>query len=98
MDKEGKDFHHFEDFAKMYRAEVFGKVLKLSNKFYKKYHFAGEKSDKNFGPTSKARSNDRRTPAWPAGKPHERAAEWTKVSCILTANLKLTRLVGQERT
>ena len=22
LDKEGKDFHHFEDFAKMYRAEV----------------------------------------------------------------------------
>ena len=23
LDKEGKEFHHYEDFAQMYRAEVF---------------------------------------------------------------------------
>ena len=27
LDKEGKDFHHFEDFAKMYRAEVGKRLL-----------------------------------------------------------------------
>ena len=26
LDKEGKEFHHFEEFAKMYRAEV-GKIM-----------------------------------------------------------------------
>ena len=30
LDKEGKEFHHFEEFAKMYRAEV-GKIIMNDN-------------------------------------------------------------------
>ena len=30
LDKEGKEFHHFEEFAKMYRAEV-GKIMMNDN-------------------------------------------------------------------
>ena len=29
LDKEGKEFHHFEEFAKMYRAEVSAVILVL---------------------------------------------------------------------
>ena len=69
LDKEGKEFHHFEEFAKMYRAEV-GIILRYLLDIYSLLG-PGEEPDPHPGAAAEARGDHRGAAARAARQPHE---------------------------
>ena len=69
LDKEGKEFHHFEEFAKMYRAEVY--LLYLAKTVHYTLLGPGEEPDPHPGAAAEARGHYRGAAARAARQPHE---------------------------